>query len=120
MELMNYTKVKKERTLTKVISIYSSRLKDIDFVSFDGLFSIAKGLMRFEIGYKWNGCDFARDWNSTDRGSASHDALIWYNVPVAQKTKDLVLYDLLKEDGFKLAYLYYVSVRTFMIAKGIK
>lgn len=117
---MKYIKHKKSRKLTERFSFYCPRIKHLDFISFDGLFSIQQGLCIFEIGYTWNGCDFARDWKSTDRGSALHDALIWYNAPIAQKEKDLCMYETFKEDKFLLAGIYYTSVRSFMIAKGIK
>lgn len=99
------------RTLTKKCTIYSPRIRELNFKSNDGLFSIEYGLMHFEVGYIWNGCDVAKDWVSTDRGSASHDALIKYTVPVSNKVIDKVFYDLLKEDGFKLALVYYLAVR---------
>lgn len=117
---MDYTKVKRQRTLRVQCSFYSVRLKDVNFTSFDGLFVIQYGLCTFHIGYKWNGCDFARDWTSTDRGSALHDALIWYNVAIPQKEKDLCMYEIFKEDKFPFAWIYYVNVRMFMKYKGIK
>lgn len=117
---MKYIKNKKIRKLTERFTFFCPRLKDIDFVSFDGLFKIQKGLCIFEIGYTWNGCDFARDWKSTDRGSMIHDALIWYNVAISQKEKDTIMYETFKEDKFPLALVYYNSVRFWAIVRGKK
>ena len=91
------------------------------------------GTITIKKGYSWDGCTPKRrifgkvigTWDgpiSPVHGkpmcyypSCLHDALYQfkYEIPVSRKQADVLFYEGLKQEGFKLAKLYYTAVRVF-------
>jgi hypothetical protein len=73
--------------------------------------TITAGEITIPEGYKWNGCTLAPDFKKTYYASLVHDAL--YQYKCGRKLADKVFYKMLKEEGFKLAWIYYAGTRLF-------
>lgn len=101
-----------ERKLKEDYTFTTDRIKDIWFVGNNVV--IQGNLIIIKAGFEWNGCTGARDNKKTYYPSCVHDALcIERNMPISQKTKDLIFLDLLKKEKFMGAYMYYAGVRLF-------
>ena len=70
------------------------------------------GYVTIKRGYSWDGCTFAIDTDATDIASCVHDAFYQFNF-ITRKRADLAFYDLLKQNKFPFAKIYYISVRLF-------
>ena len=88
---------------------YNIRLKDT-YLTTEYLF-IYNGYITIKKGYAWNGCSYVPDFKGTYYASLIHDALYQYKVD--RKIADLVFYDLMKRDNFKLKWIYYKGVYFF-------
>jgi hypothetical protein len=77
----------------------------------DDRMTIIAGEITIPAGYKWNGCTLAPDFKKTYYASLVHDAL--YQYKCGRKLADKVFYKMLKEEGFKLAWIYYAGTRIF-------
>ena len=88
----------------------SDRLIGIEF-SNEWLKIRPDGCVIISKGYSWNGCTFAIDTKSTYIASCVHDAL--YQFKIDKQKSDLAFYDLLKQNKFPLAKIYYISFRLF-------
>ena len=88
---------------------YNIRLKGI-YLATEYVF-ISDGYITIKKGYAWNGCSYVPDFKSTYYASLIHDALYQYKVD--RKIADLVFYDLMKRDNFKLKWIYYKGVYFF-------
>lgn len=109
---IEYLKRSHERMLLKPFSVKSNRIQGIHYEQ--GYVKIVDDVITMMNGFSWNGCTVARDSKKTDNGSCIHDGLYSEkNIPIDNKTKDLIFYDLLKEQGFYASYVYYLGVRTF-------
>jgi len=97
-------------TLTQNLHTYSSELKDVYF-SNDWLM-VCNSFITVNTGYSWNGCSFAIDTIETYCAGCIHDAFYQFNF-LPRKTADLAFYDLLKQNKFPFAKIYYISVRLF-------
>ena len=96
-------------TLKEHLYTYSVELKDVYFSN--NWLMICNGYITIKKGYSWDGCTFAPDTKSTYEASCVHDAL--YQFKIDKQKRDLAFYDLLKQNGFTLAKIYYISVRLF-------
>ena len=74
--------------------------------------SIVNGYITIREGYSWNGCTFAPDFETTLDASCVHDAFYQFHF-APRKVADKVFYDLLKQNKFIFAKIYYISVRIF-------
>ena len=72
---------------------------------------VSNGFITVNRDYSWNGCTFAIDTKSTYIASCVHDAL--YQFKIDKQKSDLAFYDLLKQNKFPFAKIYYISVRLF-------
>lgn len=118
--MISYKKNGKIRTLLEDLRIFNERIpKSLIFES--NFLDIKNQVMTIKKPFSWNGCDFARDWKETDRGSCGHDVLLLYKIDgIDRKTKDLIFLDILKEDKFKFAEIYYKGVRFWAVVRGKK
>ena len=96
-------------TLPENYNYYNERLKNV-YYSSDWL-HISNGYITIDKGYSWNGCSYVPDFKGTYYASLVHDALYQYKVD--RKIADLVFYDLMKRDNFKLKWIYYKGVYFF-------
>ena len=97
-------------TLKEPLSTYSVELKDVYF-SNDWLM-VCNGFITVNSGYSWDGCSFAPDTIETYIASCIHDAFYQFHF-TTRKRADLAFYDLLKQNKFPFAKIYYISVRLF-------
>ena len=88
---------------------YNIRLKGI-YLATEYIF-ICDGYITIKKWYSWNGCSYVPDFKGTYYASLVHDALYQYKVD--RKIADLVFYDLMKRDNFKLKWIYYKGVYFF-------
>ena len=96
-------------TLASTLSAYSRELQGVYFHN-DWLM-VCNGFVTIKRGYSWDGCTFAPDTLETYEASCVHDAL--YQFKIDKMKSDKAFYDLLKQNGFQLAKIYYISVRLF-------
>ena len=96
--------------LVKPLRAYSKELQGYFFNN--EWISIVNGHITIREGYSWNGCTFAPDFKSTIDASCVHDAFYQFHF-APRKVADKVFYDLLKQNKFMLAKIYYISVRLF-------
>ena len=97
-------------TLTANLYAYSRELKDVYF-SNDWIM-VCNGFITVKIGYSWDGCTFAPDPIETHIASCVHDAFYQFHF-ITRKRADKAFYDLLKQNKFPFAKIYYISVRLF-------
>lgn len=116
--------------------IYNSRTENILF--WNDWLTISDGTIAVKREYSWNGCKpkfvwldimwgtpdgkmidtWRGDENITRCASMVHNALYQfkkevYKEGVTRKMADQIFYDIMKQDGFKLAKLYYLIARAF-------
>ena len=96
-------------TLTDNLNTYSSELKDVYFSN--EWIMVCMGFITIKRGYSWDGCTFAIDTDATDIASCVHDAC--YQFKIDKSKADKAFYDLLKQNKFPFAKIYYISVRLF-------
>lgn len=96
-------------TLKEPLYTYSVELKDVYF-SNDWIM-VCNGFITIKKGYSWDGCTFAPDTIETHIASCVHDAC--YQFKVNRLKSDRCFYDLLKQNKFSFAKIYYISVRLF-------
>lgn len=109
---IEYSKKGHERLLLKPFSVQTDFVNGLNYEV--GYVKIKDDIITVYNGFTWNGCTVARDSKKTDNASCVHDALYSVkSIPLDRKTKDLIFYYLLKEQGFYASYIYYLGVRTF-------
>ena len=96
-------------TLKKPLRLFSKEL--IGYFFNNEWISIVNGYITIREGYSWNGCTFAPDFEATIDASCVHDAM--YQFEIDKELADKTFYDLLKQNKFPLAKIYYISVRLF-------
>ncbi len=92
-----------------------------DYISFEPLLrgierdeeylKISDCMVSIPKGYSWDGCTFTFDFKRTYYASLVHDAL--YQYKVNRRISDRIFYDMMKQEGFILAWLYYAGTRLF-------
>ena len=96
-------------TLSGQLYSYSKELQGVYFSN--KWLSVCNGFITINKGYSWDGCSFAIDTPQTYAASCVHDAL--YQFKIDKMKSDKAFYDLLKQNGFQFAKIYYISVRLF-------
>ena len=97
-------------TLQDSPHLYIKGLKGIFFSN--EWVQICNGFVTVKRGYSWDGCTFAPDFKETYTASLIHDVLYQFNI-VDREKADLVFYEILKQNGFRFAKIYYFAVRLF-------
>ena len=97
-------------TLKKDHYFYNEHLKNVIFRH--EFFECVYGNCVIKKGYSWDGCTFAPDFKETYTASLIHDVLYQFNI-VDREKADLVFYEILKQNGFRFAKIYYFAVRLF-------
>lgn len=99
--------------LKEPLTINTNRItKEFTYVS--RLLTIYDGKITINSPFKWNGITKGINTKKTYRGGCVHDALnVARPKPLDNKTCDLILLDVLKEDGSLLAYPYYYMAKWF-------
>jgi hypothetical protein len=111
--------------LKKLLTFEVRKLKSVDNF-YTGFGKLENGVLTIFPDYAWNGCTpkwkvwglmigTPEGWrSSTKRASVVHDFLTQYNV-CRRSLADRIFYDMLKEDSFYLAKLYYLAVRLYSV-----
>ena len=100
---------KYKHTLKESLYTYSIELKDVYFSN--NWLMVCNGFITIKSGYSWDGCTFAPDTIKTHIASCVHDAC--YQFKINRFKSDRCFYDLLKQNKFPFAKIYYISVRLF-------
>ena len=95
--------------LDKPLRLHSKELQGYFFNN--EWISIVNGYITIREGYSWNGCTLAPDFETTLDASCVHDAM--YQFELDKELSDKTFYDLLKQNKFIFAKIYYISVRLF-------
>lgn len=97
-------------TLESKFEIYIQELRGVYFKN--EWIKVWDGYVTIKKGYSWDGCSFAPDTIETYIASCIHDAFYQFHF-ITRKRADKAFYDLLKQNKFPFAKIYYISVRLF-------